>query len=219
MSNNIFSKAQETDLFSSFELLIYASAFNFSFSFDFFFSDISRSLSSYIRRLIFLSVFRDIDDEENQRDLREWRKQVDHQLRDELNVALLASDVKEEQRVHREIDIFDNFVEMSYFETLNDHFNITVDLIREKIRQGFFSYIRMTVEFDVEDDESSRSFSSLFIDLVFAWESSSLKKLKLLSKDERLALIVAVVQNEKCSIRRAATMFEINRIIMSGPWH
>jgi hypothetical protein len=35
-----------------------------------------------------------------------------------------------------------------------------------------------------------------------------------LSKDERLALIVAVVQNEKCSIRRAATMFEINRIII-----
>jgi hypothetical protein len=116
--------------------------------------------------------------------------------------------------VHREIGIFDNFVEMSYFETLNDHFNITVDLIREEIRQDFSSYIRMTVESDAEDDESPRSFSSLFIDLVFAWGSSSLKKLKLLSKDERLVLIVAVVQNEKCSIRRAATMFEVNRIII-----
>jgi hypothetical protein len=69
--------------------------------------------------------------------------------------------------VHKEIDIFDNFVEMSYFETLNDHFNITVDLIREKIQEDFFSYIRMTVEFDVEDDESSHLFSLLFIDLVF----------------------------------------------------
>jgi hypothetical protein len=127
---------------------------------------------------------------------------------------LLADDVKEEERVHKEIDIFDNFIEMSYFKTLNDHFDITVKMIRDEIRQNFFSYIKLTIEFVVEDNESTHSFSSLFIDLVFAFESSSSKKSQLLSRNERLALIVALVQNENCSVRRVVTMFEINRVIV-----
>jgi hypothetical protein len=186
----------------------------FSFFFSFFFRDISQSLSSYIRRFISSSVFRDIDDERNQRDLKELRKQIDHQLRDELNVALLADDVKEKERVHKEIDIFDNFIKMSYFKTLNDHFDIIVNMIRDEIRQNFFSYIKLTIEFVVEDNESTHSFSFLFIDLVSAFESSSSKRSQLLSRNEKLALIIALVQNKNCSVRRVVTMFEINRVIV-----
>jgi hypothetical protein len=106
---------------------------------------------------------------------------------------LLADDIKEEERVHKEIDIFDNFIEMSYFEILNDHFDITVNMMKDEIRQNFFSYIKLTIKFVVEDNELTHLFSFLFIDLVSAFESSSCKKSQLLSRNERLALIVALI--------------------------
>jgi hypothetical protein len=135
-------------------------------------------------------------------------------LRDELNIALLADDVKEKERVHKKIDIFDNFIEISYFEILNDYFDITVNMIKDEIRQSFFSYIKLIIEFVVEDNELTHLFSFLFIDLVSAFKSSSSKRSQLLSRNKRLALIVALVQNKNYSIRKVVIMFEINRVII-----
>ena len=68
---------------------------------------------------------------------------------------------------------------------------------------------------DVDNFFFSCSFSSIFTDLVFVFDSSSLKKLTVLFKTERLSKTLTIVQKSS-SFRQTAEVYEVNKQIIKN---
>lgn len=197
---------QQTKLILSFETLIDAP--------NHFLTDMILALSPYICRPISPSAFRDVDeviDVIDPKVIKELRKQVSYQLSKKLKDALLAADEKRKDRVHKEIDIFKNLIQIKYFEALKEHSNVTVDLIRLNICRTLQNYLRLKTEIPANEDEIYPPSSFLPSCLVFVLRSSPFKSLKILFLSERLDLVVAVVQVNYIFICAAIRMYGVNR--------
>jgi cell division protein ZapA (FtsZ GTPase activity inhibitor) len=181
----------------------------FTFS-DYFTSHVFNSKSRYIRRLIF-SHESDFDLGLKRDYFREWRDEIYEQLNQTMNEVTSKSKT---QQLHDEIVVFEIFISHDYFEILNEYSHIEVSFIRHEIRKALNEYLTTLLKSEVDDFAFCRSSSSLSNDLAFAWESFSLKKMKIRLKFERLVLIVKEFQNELTSVSAAAKKYEICRNII-----
>jgi hypothetical protein len=180
----------------TFELFFTFSAFFTSHVFD--------SKARYIRRLISFEEIRLIS---SQRDcFREWRNEICVQLNQIMNET---TSLWKTQQLHDEIVVFEIFVSHDYFEALKRYLHMKVISIRQEMRKTLNEYLTTFLNFEVEETAFCSSSSFLSSDLVFAWESSSLKKMRIESKLERLVLIVKKVQNEISSVKAAAKKYDV----------
>jgi hypothetical protein len=190
--------------------------------FDFFTSHVFDSKSRYIRRFIFFEESDLISLEENDliffseirltfQCFREWRNEICVQLNQIMNET---TSLTKTQQLHDEIVVFEIFISHDYFEVLKKYSHMNVSFIRQEIRKTLNKYLTTFLNAEVEEFESCRSSSFLSNDLVFAWESFSLKKMKIESKFERLVLIVKKFQNEISSVKAVVTKYDVCRNII-----
>ena len=97
-----------------------------------------------------------------------------------------------QKKCSKKIDIFEKFIDMKYFDDIEGH-EMTVNRVRSKIRQTLTNYFQIVFD------------STLFIffiipiffmssDLVFAFDSSSSKKSKVLPESKKMKLIVVAMK-------------------------
>ena len=142
---------------------------------------------------------------------KEWIFRIDQQLKVELKSTIFAKNLEQKTQIHREIEVFQNFIFMNYFEALKKFFETTVNSIRQKIRQKMKDYQHWLKHFKEDFISSVISTSSILFDLVSAYASdSSTNRIKILSWKERIVIAIAIVRM-KLSIREVAFKHEVNR--------
>ncbi len=91
---------------------------------------------------------------------------------------------------------------------------MNVNFIRQEMRKTLNEYLTTFLNSEVKDIAFCRSFSYFSIDLFFAIESYSFKKMRIESKLKRLVLIVKKFLNEISSVKTAIKKFNVCRIII-----
>jgi hypothetical protein len=164
----------------------------------------------YIR---LISEFRDVEKLErmNSRDLRE---QINRLLDQEMNLIIAFNAWKEKQQLHEKIIIYENFIQMKYFDQLKEYSDNIVNSIRHDIRQILQNYLLLIAEFEHKSAALSFLSFSLFNCLVSVLRSSSLKKIEIMFKSKRISLIVSTVENEELSCHAIALRHEVSRMII-----
>jgi hypothetical protein len=99
--------------------------------------------------------------------------------------------------MHEKIIIYENFIQMKYFDQLKDYSDNIVNSIRHDIRQILQNYLLLAAESEFKSAALFFSSSSLFNCLALVLRFSSFKKIKSILKSKRLFLIVTTIQNEK----------------------
>lgn len=206
--NNI-SKSQQKEIFRFFA----TSSTSFSETFN---DEYSQSLSKYKRNQSTIDVFGFLSfsesdsfhssDETSTGDegpeylsndkAKEWKSEIEMQLQRALKIAVLLNSKDEEAQLHKKIEIFRNFVQMKYFETLKLYSETTVDSIKGEIIQTINDTSLLTCLGDFENFSPNRPFSLFFINFVSVLDSSFLKILKMRSKSERIAKTVTAVKKK-----------------------
>lgn len=142
---------------------------------------------------------------------KEWKAEVGKQLQAALEIAILASAKDEEIQLHREIGVFRKFIQLEYFEALEQCPDTTVDLIRREITEAANDSSHLECIGDVDNFPSSRPSSPLSTNFASMLGSSPPKKLRVLPKAERLAKALTAVREKELSIRQAAIAYDVNR--------
>jgi cell division protein ZapA (FtsZ GTPase activity inhibitor) len=161
----------------------------------------------YIRSIFEFSKNDDVD-------FRNLRKQKNKFLNQKLNSIIAFNAWKEKQQLHKKIDIYENFMQMKYFDQLKEYSDNTVISIRHDIRQILQNYLLLAADFEIESAALSFSCSSLFSCFVSVLKSFSLKNIKIMFKSKRETLIVTTIQNKELSCRTMVLRHEINKMIL-----
>ncbi len=158
----------------------------------------------YIR---LISEFRDVErlEKMNSRDLKE---QINRFLNQKMNSVIAFNAWKKKQQLHEEIIIYENFIQMKYFDQWKEYSDNIVNSVRHDIRQILQNYLLLAAEFEHEFATFSSSSSSLSNCLVSVLRSSSLKKIEIMFKSKRISLIVSTIENEELSCHAIALRHE-----------
>lgn len=141
-----------------------------------------------------------------------WKAEVGRQLELDMEYAILLRDAEMETQLHREIGVYQSFINMEYFEALEANPETTADTIRIEIRQGVKD-VQRCMAHPKEGFTSSVPPSS---PLSFRPPGSSPPRvIKPLPKKQRLSLAVEAVFEEDISIRNAAHKYNVNRRTLS----
>ncbi len=116
--------------------------------------------------------------------------------------------------MHEKIIIYENFIQMKYFDQLKEYSDNIVNLIRHDIRQILHNYLLLAAKHEIESAALSFSSSSLFSCLTSILRSSSLKKIEIMLSSKRLSLTVSAVENEELSCRAIALRHEVSKKII-----
>ena len=146
---------------------------------------------------------------------KEWRIEVGRQLQQALDTAMLVNAKDEKIQLHREIGVYRNFVQLEYFEALEQYPETTIDLIREEITKAANESSLLEYIGDVESFSPSLPSSPLSSNLASVLGSSPPKLLRLLPKSKRLAKALTAVR-QGSSIRQAAATYGVNRKTMAN---
>ncbi len=158
------------------------------------------------------SEFRDVETLERRIDSRDLREQVDKLLDQKMNSVIAFNAWREKQQLHEKIDIYENFIQMKYFDQLKEYSDNIVISIRHDIRQTLQKYLLLVADSEIESTALSSSSLSLSSCLASVLESSSLKKIKSMLKSKRESLTVTTIQNERLSCRAIALRHEVSRM-------
>ena len=88
------------------------------------------------------------------------------QLQQTLKIAVLLNAKNEIIQLNKKIEMFKNFIRIKYFEILKMFFEITVDLIKNKIRKTINKFLQLNCIDNSENFFSNRSLLSLSINFV-----------------------------------------------------
>ncbi len=166
---------------------------------------VSEIVAKYIRPT---PEFRDVEKPERI-DPRDLREQIDKLLDQEMNSVIAFDSWKEKQQLHEKIIIYENFIQMKYFDQLKEYSDNIVVSIRHDIRQTLQDYLLLAAESEHEPAALSSSSSSLSSCLASVLGSSPPKKIKDMPKSKRLSLTVATVQSEELSSHATALRHEV----------
>lgn len=144
---------------------------------------------------------------------REWRIEVGRQLQEALDEAIVAGAKDEEIQLHREIGVFQNFIQLNYFEALEITPDVTSEYIRSEIIRAANDFSQCIG--DIDSFPPSRPSSPLSTDLASVFGSSSPKKLKKVLKLKKFAKALTAIE-VGMPIRRATFMYEVNRKIIKN---
>jgi cell division protein ZapA (FtsZ GTPase activity inhibitor) len=100
----------------------------------------------YIRSIF---EFRDVEIEERI-DSRDLKKQVDRLLNQEMNSVIAFNAWKEKQQLHEEIIIYENFIQLKYFDQLKEYLDNIVNSIKHDIRQILQNYLLLAAKHEIE---------------------------------------------------------------------
>jgi hypothetical protein len=103
--------------------------------------------------------------------------------------------------MHEKIIIYENFIQMKYFDQLKECFDNIVNSIKHDIRQILQNYLLFAAEHEIESAAFFFSSSLLSNYLTSVLKFSSLKKIEIMLSSKRLSLIVSTIENEKFSCR------------------
>jgi hypothetical protein len=118
--------------------------------------------------------------------------------------------------LHEKIIIYENFIQIKYFDQLKKHFDNMIISIKHDIRQILQNYLLLAAKFEHDSAAFSSLFSSLFSCLASILRFSSLKKIKIMLKPKRIFLIVTIVQNDELSCHAIALRHEMCRKIIDN---
>ncbi len=167
----------------------------------------------YIRSI---SEFRDVEKLEKRIDSRDLREQIDRFLDQKMNSVIAFNAWKKKQQLHEKIIIYENFIQMKYFDQLKRYSDNIVISIRHDIRQILQNYLFLAAKSEIDFATFFSSSSSLFSCLASVLRSSSLKKIKIMLKSKRISLIVTTVQNDELSCHAIALRHEVCRRIIDN---
>ncbi len=167
----------------------------------------------YIRSI---SEFRDVEKLERRIDSRDLKEQINRLLDQEMNSVIAFNAWKKKQQLHEKIIIYENFIQMKYFDQLKEYFDSIVISIRHDIRQILQNYLLFAAKSEHDFAALSSSSSSLFSCLASVLRSSSLKKIKIMLKSKRISLTVTTVQNDELSCHAIALRHEVCRRIIDN---
>ncbi len=105
----------------------------------------------YIRSSLEISKNEDVDS----RDLRE---QIDRLLNQKMNSVIAFNAWREKQQLHEKIIIYENFIQMKYFDQLKEYFDNTVNSIKHDIREILQNYLLHTAESENESAALSERY-------------------------------------------------------------
>ena len=143
-----------------------------------------------------------------------WRNEIKKKLQQILKIAVLCNAKNEEKQLYRKIGIYRNFIQLEYFETLKLYFEIIVEFIKNEIIKTTNDFSLLDCIDNVDSFFSNCSFSSIFIDFVSVFSSSS-KKLKVLFKTEKFAKTLTIVRKNS-TFRQTTNVYEVNRQIVAN---
>ncbi len=133
-----------------------------------------------------------------------------------MNSIIAFNAWKKKQQLHEKIIIYENFIQMKYFDQLKKYSDNIVISIRHDIRQILQNYLLLAAKFEIDSAAFSFSSSSLFNCLVSELKSFSLKKIKIMLKSKRISLTVTTVQNDELSCHAIALRHEVCRRIIDN---
>ncbi len=165
----------------------------------------------YIRSI---SEFRDVERLERRIDSRVLREQIDRLLNQKLNSIIAFSAWTKKQQLHEKIDIYENFIQMKYFDQLKEYSDNIVISIKHNIRQILQNYLLLAANSEIEFAVLLSSSSSLSSCLASVLRSSSFKKIKIMFKSKRLSLTVTTIQNDELTCHAIALRHEVNKITL-----
>ena len=113
----------------------------------------------------------------------------------------------------KKVEIFRNFIQLKYFKALEIYFEITVDLIRDKIKKTINEFFQLNCIDDSYFFLSNRSLFLFSINFVSMLNSFFFKFLKMRSKSKKIAKILTAVK-KNIFIRQTAAFYEINKQIV-----
>lgn len=114
-----------------------------------------------------------------------WREKVEKRLQADLKIAILCNAKDEEKQPHREIRVYQYFIQLEYFEALEKYPEITAQLTKDEITKAANDSSRLDCSGDLDSFPPNQSFSPISIDLASVFDSYSSKKLKKLFQKKK----------------------------------
>ncbi len=137
--------------------------------------------------------FRDVQKLERRIDSRDLKEQIDRFLDQKMNSVIAFNAWKKKQQLHEEIIIYENFIQMKYFDQLKKYFDNIMISIKHDIRQILQNYLLLAAKSETDSATFSSLSSSLFSCFASVLKSSSLKKIKIMLKSKRISLTMTTV--------------------------
>ena len=127
---------------------------------------------------------------------KKWQIEMKKQLQNALKIIVLCNAKDEKIQLYKKIEVYKNFIQLKYFETLKMYFEITIDLIKNEIKKTINEFFQLNCFENSENFFFNRLFLSLFINFVFVFDSFFFKIFKLLFKLKRIAKTMTVVKKK-----------------------
>ena len=135
------------------------------------------------------------------------------QLQQTLKIAVLLNAKNEIIQLHKKIEMYQNFIQIEYFEILKMFFKIIIDLIKNEIKKTINEFSQLNCIDDSKEFFLNRSSLSLSVNFVLRLNNFFFKLLKMRFKSKKIEKTLIIIK-QKNFIRQTIALYEINRRII-----